>query len=555
MSPTIFKKKFFLLLISILIGFQKNYAQQNLPLNREWGLDFEKENNKISKKDSLHKSSDSLSASCFKPYIISIQRTEKNKSKPYLKRKLSNENLVIVNDTADNFYLTLDPLFNFEAGKDFADNSGEKLYKNTRGILVKGAIGNKFYFESSFYENQATFPQYIDNYIASTKNIFPGISGINRGIVPGQGIAKVYRTNGYDYAMSSGYISYSPNKIFNFQLGHGKNFIGDGYRSLLLSDNAYNYPYARITTTYKNIQYTNLYTVFMNLTNGGVRTPAYIEPLFQKKVGNFQFLSFNLWNRLQLGLFQGMSWQPADTTNKQHLNFNIFDPIIGVNSAVYGLRSKNNILLGSTFKFKFTNSISFYGQYVLDDIHRKSDNNDIHKKYGYQLGIKYFNVFKIKNLHFQLEYNSVRPYTYSADNPQYSYTHYDQALADPLGANFKEAIVFLNYRKNRFFIQLKFNYAVKGVDSSAVNFGGNIFNTDNTFSPLQNLNSIITTQGLKTTITYQDFQMGYLVNPATNFNIMFGVTNRYAITTVNTQRTEYVYFGIRTSLANFYYDF
>lgn len=61
--------------------------------------------------------------------------------------------------------------------------------------------------------------------------------------------------------MASGYVSYSSNKHFNFQVGHGKHFVGDGYRSLLLSDNALNYPYARITSTFGKLQYTNLYAV------------------------------------------------------------------------------------------------------------------------------------------------------------------------------------------------------------------------------------------------------------------------------------------------------
>ena len=242
--------------------------------------------------------------SCFKPQIVLQSKQTKDKSKSYISRKLKNESFIIVNDTADKFYLTIDPLFNLEAGADFADTTHEKLYRNTRGFLIRGDIGEKISFESSFYENQATYAKYIDEYIASTNNLFPQTnnSNYNYAVIPGQGRSKTFRKNGYDYAMASGYISYSPNKIFNFQIGNGKHFVGDGYRSLLLSDNAFNYPYARITTTYKNIQYTNLYTSFMNLTDGGVKTPANTERLFQKKVGSFQLLSFNLFNHLQLGL-------------------------------------------------------------------------------------------------------------------------------------------------------------------------------------------------------------------------------------------------------------
>ncbi len=468
-------------------------------------------------------------------------------------RKVNTDNLFIIRDTADKFHLTIDPLFNFEAGMDVADTSGEKLYKNTRGFIVRGDIGEKFSFESSFYENQATYAKYIDSYIVGTNNLFPQPANYQYDVIPGQGRAKKFKTNGYDYAMASGYVSYSPIKMFNFQVGHGKHFVGDGYRSLLLSDNAFNYPYARITTTYKNIQYTNLYTSFMNLTAGGVTTPPHVERLFQKKIGSFQFLSLNLFHRLQLGLFQGMIWEAADSSNRQHTNFHTYDPIIGVSALAYGLHNENNVLLGATMKLKITKSISLYGQFMMDDItlYAKDKNN----KYGYQIGLKYFDLFTVKNLHFQAEYNSVRPYAYAAQNPYQSYTHYNQALAHPLGANFNEAVGFINYRLKNFFIQLKANYAVKGVDSLTTNFGGNIFKSDNTFPIAQSLGNIVTTQGLKTTISTQDFQLGYLVNPSTNFNIVLGFTNRIEKTEKTSSATQFVYFGIRTSLANFYYDF
>ena len=550
-----------LCLVSCILCLNSLFAQQNLPLNREWNLNIGKVGRgcvEIAKNDTVEPPTVTLICyaepkSCFFPLITEhVYHQEKDKSKSLLLRKLKKESLFIVNDSADKFHLTLDPLFNFQFGKDLADKTGEKLYTNTRGFLVRGSIGSKFAFESSFYENQATYAKYIDNYITGTNDLFPQQGNYIYDVIPGQGRAKAFKKNGYDYAMASGYVSYSPVKTVNIQVGNGKHFVGDGYRSLLLSDNAFNYPYARITTTYKNIQYTNLYTSFMNLTDGGVTTPAHIERLFQKKVGSFQFLSVNLFKRLQLGLFQGMIWEAADSTNRQHTNFNTFDPVIGVNALNYGMHNKNNVLLGATMKLKITNSISLYGQYMLDDVASK---NTIRNKYGYQIGFKYFDLFTIKNLHLQFEYNSVRPYAYAAENPEQSYTHYNQALAHPLGANFNEMVGFINYRLKDFFIEIKANYAIKGADSSSFNYGGNIFKTDNTFPLQQDVNSVSMVQGVKTTIMYQDIHIGYLVNPSTNFNIVIGVSNRIEKTATSTNNTQFVYFGVRTSLTNFYYDF
>jgi len=452
-------------------------AQQNLPLNHVQYLDrsIADDSEKI-----VISNISEIDLNFFRPEIISPIEPQRTKSKSLssiLVRKIKKESLFIIKDSVSKFSLTIDPLFNLELGKDLADTSGEKLYKNTRGFLLRGHIGNKFAFESSFYENQATFANYIDQYIASTDDLFPSKYNYDYNVIPGQGRAKKFKANGYDYAMASGYVSYSPIKALNVQIGHGKHFVGDGYRSLLLSDNAFNYPYARITTTFGKFQYTNLYTSFMNLTNGGNKIPPGIERLFQKKVGSFQTLSVNLFRRLQLGLFQGMIWEAADSNNRQHVNFNTFDPVIGINTFNYGLHGKNNLLLGFLFKVKISKSIFMYAQYVLDDIKGK-DTIEMRNKSGYQLGFKYYHAFTIRNLMLQGEYNSVRPYTYTSSNPQQSYTHYNQALAHPLGANFIEAIGRLNYRIRDFFTEVKLNYIVKGTDSLFTNFGGNVFKSD-----------------------------------------------------------------------------
>ena len=62
------------------------FAQQNLQLNREWGLKYEKEQNNISvkqHKDSIAKKdiNSSEDLSCFKPYIVNPEYSLKDKSK------------------------------------------------------------------------------------------------------------------------------------------------------------------------------------------------------------------------------------------------------------------------------------------------------------------------------------------------------------------------------------------------------------------------------------------------------------------------------------------
>ena len=84
-------------------------------------------------------------------------------------------------------------------------------------------------------------------------------------VVPGQGYARDFKETGFDYSMAAGYVGIKPSKHFLVQFGHGKHFIGDGYRSLLLSDNAFNYPFLRIQTSFWKVQYTNLYAEMQDI--------------------------------------------------------------------------------------------------------------------------------------------------------------------------------------------------------------------------------------------------------------------------------------------------
>ncbi|HEV7229804.1 MAG TPA: hypothetical protein VGO45_00665 [Bacteroidia bacterium] len=521
-------------------------AQQNEPLNRQFSLPYSESAHLSDSLRVAENQSGSLSAisqaSCFRPFIVPISYPAKTKNGSLLYRKLKKENLIIIDDTADKFHVSIDPLMDLDYGKDQARTYAHALTVNTRGVIVRGSIGSHFAFETSVYENQSWQPFYIDSFARTSK------------VIPGQGRWKTFKQGGFDYSMSSGYISYSLGRHLNIQAGNGKHFVGDGYRSLLLSDNAFNYPYLRITTTFGPFQYTNLYASFMNLTSD-THGPANTERLYQKKSASFQMLSINLHPRIQLGFFQGLIAQGADSTNRQHLDFYYYNPVIGVSALKYGFNDPNHILMGSTLKVKVCSFFTLYAQYMLDGIALSSPGGSIYNRQGFQVGGKLKDLFTIRNLHLQLEYNQVRPYSYAAAGASESYSHYNQPLADPLGANFKEAIAILDYRVKDFFVELKCNYALMGADSIGRYYGQNIFSSDNNAYFGTNPNSTPTLQGVRTTLRIYEFKVGYLVNPAYNLNIMAGILLRdYQNSSIN-NKTNYIYLGIRTSLSNLYYDF
>lgn len=473
-----------------------------------------------------------LSDSERKFYLANIIRSEK-KARNFFRwmyRSALFDNLLVI-DTG-NFYLTIDPLLNIEMGKDSEDQSGRSLYKNTRGVIVRANVGEKFSFETSLYENQMVLPTYLDNYATTTK------------IIPGQGSWKAFKTNqGYDFASASANLSYSPNKHFNFQLGTGKNFIGDGYRSLLLSDASFNYPFWKIITTFgkkDQFQYTKLNASLSSVIRRENSTTT--ESLFQRKTMSTHHFSWLATKWLNIGLFESTLWQTEDSIGTNPLQWQQFNPIIGINTATTGFNDVNHTIIGTNLKIKLPFKAVIYNQFVYDGA----------SKYGYQIGAKYYGI---SNLTLQAEYNTSAAYTYSSDTRLQAYSNYNEPLAHPAGANYNELIGIINYKYKRVFTQAKINL----INSDII--GGNIFLSENqpiyTTTTSGSVTTITETTSIKRELTVIQGHIGYLINPKNNMSITIGLTKRteHVPSSDYTHETNYLYVGFRTSLRNLYDDF
>jgi hypothetical protein len=453
-------------------------------------------------------------------------------------------------DSSD-FQLYADPLFAFEIGQD--NRTGNSTYLNARGLQLSGSFFNKLSFYTSFWENQGRFVNYADSFI--TRN----------NIIPGWGRVKPFGNNGWDFAMATGYISYSPNRIFNLQFGNDKQFIGDGYRSLLLSDNAFNNPYGKITTTFWKIRYTNLFSSYQNIgnaSNSGIG--GYLQ-----KFSTIHHLSINASRWLNIGLFESIVWQGGDTTGaRRGFDVNYLNPIIFYRPVEFSRGSPDNVLIGLNIKALILKKYLLYGQLVLDEFSLaevRARNGWWANKQGFQLGWKFFDLFGIKNLCWQNEVNVVRPYTYGHFTAEQSYTHYGQSLAHPLSANFIENVHFLRYRYKRWGIEAKFLYSVYGADTLSAagamsNVGQNIFIPTAEIgqgpSMVPSIYGNTIAQGLRNEVLFTDITASWLVNVKTNMRVEAGISNR--IQTNNRSgslNTLWFFFGIKTTLPNRYIDF
>jgi hypothetical protein len=525
---TTFKKHFFALGISLIVLCQYAIAQQkNIPLVRPFTQEIER---------FVIADTNTLFHQAAKPYVESeidinkIYLLAKDTIKIYYPGvgKIYKHHLLSIR--TDDFFLAADPLFDLSYGEDFADTTsyaGRSLFTNQRGLQFIGDIGKQFSFQTSFYETQNFVPLYLKHFVDSM------------GTFPGFGRVKPYNLNGYDFAMANGWISYSPKNWLNLQFGQGKQFYGHGYRSILLSDAAFSYPYirARATSPDKRWQYTATYASLQTLE----RLPLLEVPeaLFKRKGGSFHYLSWLPHRKIELGLFEGIIWERYDSTGTIAQPWGAYIPVIGANTLIQGFEGVNHVMVGLNARVQIVKRQSVYVQLATD---HPGEN-----RFGYQIGYKHFDLL-VKNLDLQIEWNNIGSSMYANHAPLQTYSHVNQPLGHPTGPATDEIIAILNYRYKRLFTQVKYNNIVHSVGP------------DGSWQSDPNISYTNIADWPQKNISHLDIQLGVNFNPVTNFQIMAGFIMRSEQTEYNWSAdqnldTRYAYLSLRTNLINRYTDF
>jgi hypothetical protein len=287
--------------------------------------------------------------------------------------------------------------------------------------------------------------------------------------VPGAGYYKHFGTTGFDYFDNRASIYFNAWKYIDFQFGYDKNFIGNGYRSLFLSDFSAPYLFLKFNARIWKLNYQTIYMelVSQHKTNDDYRYP--------KKYAVVHHLNVNATRWLNLGLYENVVFSRSD-----HYDFSYLNPVIFLVSAQQQNGSPDKTTVGLDFKANVGHSTQFYGQLLINEfiLHQVLHYGAGYwaNKQGLQFGFKYVNAFEVKNLDLQLETNVVRPFTYQHNDSVSNYSHYNQPLAHPLGANFFEFIAIARYQPAyKWNFEGKIIYYKQGLDSAGINFGGDIF--------------------------------------------------------------------------------
>jgi len=437
------------------------------------------------------------------------------------------------------FHLRVNPIVAFKIGKDANDDN--LIFNNTRGVEIRGGIDDRIYFYTNILETQARFPNYVNDYIDKNE------------VIPNAGLFKTYNssifniTDGYDYLLAQGFIGFNVSKHVGVQFGHGQNFIGNGMRSLLISDFATNYFYLKFNTRVWKFNYQNIFAELVAGSKSQVQ-----DDLLPKKYIATHHLSYNITPDINIGIFESVVFSRNNQFEFQYLN-----PIILYRSIEHQIGSPDNVLLGLDAKWNFLNQFSLYGQFVLDEFKFDelvtNNNGWWANKYGIQAGLKYIDAFGVDHLDLQFETNIVRPYTFTHRDSSASYTHFNQALAHPLGANFKEFLINVRYVPiKNLFINARLAFFEQGEDNDGSNWGSDLLKSHNTRE--QDYGNEIG-QGFSSNTVFGRLNVSYQVFHNMFVDLDYIYRNKDSDLNILDRETNYIGGGIRINLAKQQMDF
>jgi hypothetical protein len=358
------------------------------------------------------------------------------------------------------FKLTVNPLLRGAYAR--ASGQKEPYFLNQRGVAIAGQIDSRIYVDLNILESQVRLPEFIEWRIKRDR-AFPGAGSFTNYK------SLVFNVvNGHDFLLSQGLIGAQLTKHVGFQAGHGRHHIGDGYRSMLLSNFGNNYFFLRLNTRVWKLHYQNIFAELKASSVKSNRPGRLVPPKFMAA----HYLSFKPFKNVHIGLFETVVF----SRNRYELEY--LNPVILYRTVEEQLGSPDNVLIGLNGRWDIAQHVTLYGQLALDEF--KLDrivarNGWWGNKFGVQAGAKYFDAFGVNGLFLQAEANMARPYTYTHADSLRNYTHYRQPLAHPMGANFAEAMLFAQYQPNkRWLFDVRLNAADLGVDIDSTNYGSDL---------------------------------------------------------------------------------
>ena len=446
---------------------------------------------------------------------------------PAKTKRFRDEHLIKVK--GEDFKLEISPLCHFSLGNDFLDSNNQSLYQNSRGLIILGDITPRFSFSTSFYENQARFSSYESSYMSEHGEIYPTANNqynVQNAVVPGAARTKPFKNGGFDYGYAIGNFVFRATKNITVMAGNNQQFIGAGYRSLLLSDNAVGSPYVRVDYQFlPRWTFNYLRSRLLNL----VRKPNYttVEGYYQPKGLAVNYISFAATSRLTISLFDGAIWAKGDSIKTSALNPLYYSPVPFLAHLVSD--STAYAITGLNFTWMINNKNRLYGQAAFASGKKVET--------AFQLGCRSYELFGLQTLFMQLEYNQVSSHMYQAPAQFLSYSQYNLPLAHTKGNGFRELIVRINWRWKCFSAEGK-SIVYQLIDHQK----NSLLPITKYITPANNW------------LALEQVELSYQINKKLNLSVFSTLTYRFNSPSTD-QKNLLLNVGIRTSLMNHYNDY
>lgn len=423
-------------------------------------------------------------------------------------RKLFGEHLIELDK--NGLAMHADAVFDFRYGKELENDYGDNrdLYTNARGLALSAKIGRGVYLYTDFVETQRRFAAYIDRYVDT------------RGVVPGGARVKPFDKGAYDFAEANGYVAGSPAPWLHLMAGHYRQSVGAGHRSLLVSDDSFNYPFASYSLRPFGGKVQYRYTVALLQSLNRLPLGDAPESIFQRRYASRHYLSFKPTATWEIGLFESTVWSGYDEeSGTRPFPGEALVPLPLIHVGRLGFTSATtHSIVGLNGAWQPAEVLRVYGQWVTGD--------DSFDHTGWQIGAQAFAIFDRVDL--RAEYNSVHRSVYGLNHGEAAYAHYNQPLAHPLGSGFAEVYAEAIHYFTRWYGKVSYMQAREGLDLD----GAPSTRTD-----------------------LLRAEVAYVFNPFSNLEIYAGAADRRRELDSSTVNNRFYYFGLRTKLRTLTSDF
>ena len=156
--------------------------------------------------------------------------------------------------------------------------------------------------------------------------------------------------------MANAYVGARISPHVNLELGHGRNFIGNGIRSLFLSDFSNDYFYLKLNARVWKFQYQSIFAELIRPVQ------ASRDILLPKKYFAAHYFNFHVTDNFDIGLFETVVFARENQFELQYLN-----PVILYRTVEGAIGSPDNVLIGLDIKWNLWKKYSLYSQFVLDE--------------------------------------------------------------------------------------------------------------------------------------------------------------------------------------------